>query len=195
MKYLKIASILTLISVICAAIIASFSMITAQTIKDNKEQTELETYKLIYEDYASNKDITESLDDTTADYSCIQKAVICYDASSNELGYIYSVSGKNAYGTISLMVAIQDSKVIQVEFVENTESFGSIVNSHVKANYPSSKSDIIYIGINEAVDSNVSALSYDDVKNIETAKSGATYGANLVKKLVLAALNARVKEA
>ena len=194
MKYFKIASILTLIAVICAAIIASFNLLTASTIQKNKEETELKTYQLIYEDYSYNKDITENLDDSTEYYSYIEKAVICYDKSDNMLGYVYSVSGKNSYGSISLMVAIEDSLVTQVEFVENTESFASTVEKHVKSSYPSSSSDVIYIGFNESISSKVNSLSYNDVLSIDT-KCSATSGAKLVQKLVIAALNAKVKEA
>lgn len=190
MKYLKIASILTLIAVICAAIIASFNLLTSSTIQKNKEETELKTYQLIYDDYSYNKDITSKLDSSTTDFSVIEKAVNCYDANDSFLGCVYSVSGKNAYGSISLMVAVKDSLVTQVEFVENTESFASTVEKHVKSKYPSSASDVIYIGFNESVSDKVSSLSYNDVLSIDT-KCSATYGAKLVQKLVIAALSAK----
>jgi len=191
MKYLKTASVLAVISLICAAIIAAFSLLTSQKIKDNSKQKEQETYKVIYDDYSYSKDVTKNLSKETLDYDLIEKAIIAYDVNDNELGTIFTVTGKNSYGTISLMVAVNDGKVSKVEFLANTESFASKVNDYVKSNYPSSKTDAIYIGINDSKSNDIDSLSIDNVSDMDT-KCGATYGALLVKKLVLAAASAEI---
>ena len=191
MKYLKTASVLAVISLICAAIIAAFSLLTSQKIKDNSKQKEQETYKVIYDDYSYSKDVTKNLSKETLDYDLIEKAIIAYDVNDNELGTIFTVTGKNSYGTISLMVAVNDGNVYKVEFLSNTESFASKVNDYVKSNYPSSKTDAIYIGINDSNSNDIDSLSIDNVSDMDT-KCGATYGALLVKKLVLAAASAEI---
>lgn len=191
MKYLKTASVLAVISLICAAIIAAFSLLTSQKIKDNSKQKEQETYKVIYDDYSYSKDVTSNLSKETLDYDLIEKAIIAYDVNDNELGTIFTVTGKNSYGTISLMVAVNDGNVSKVEFLANTESFASKVNDYVKSNYPSSKTDAIYIGINDSNSNDIDSLSIDNVSGMDT-KCGATYGALLVKKLVLAAASAEI---
>lgn len=191
MKYLKTASVLAVISLICAAIIAAFSLLTSQKIKDNSKQKEQETYKVIYDDYSYSKDVTSNLSKETLDYDLIEKAIIAYDVNNNELGTIFTVTGKNSYGTISLMVAVNDGNVSKVEFLANTESFASKVNDYVKSNYPSSKTDAIYIGINDSNSNDIDSLSIDNVSDMDT-KCGATYGALLVKKLVLAAASAEI---
>ena len=191
MKYLKTASVLAVISLICAAIIAAFSLLTSQKIKDNSKQKEQETYKVIYDDYSYSKDVTKNLSKETLDYDLIEKAIIAYDVNNNELGTIFTVTGKNSYGTISLMVAVNDGNVYKVEFLANTESFASKVNDYVKSNYPSSKTDAIYIGINDSNSNDIDSLSIDNVSDMDT-KCGATYGALLVKKLVLAAASAEI---
>ena len=86
------------------------------------------------------------------------------------------------------MVAI-DSKgnVIQVEFLRNEQSFGSTVAQHVKENYPSSKENVIYIGIKPEEAVTVGALTAEAVDSIDT-KCGATFGADMVKNLVKVAL-------
>ena len=191
MKYIKTASILGLIAVICAAIIAAFSLITSPIIKNNNANKELETYKVIDSRYDHSFDITDKLSKETLDYDLIEKAIIAYDIDNNELGYIYTVTGKNSYGTISLMIGVANGYVFDVEFLSNTESFSSTVNDYVKSHYPSSKTNAIYIGFNEAIDDEINKLSKDDILNMDT-KCGATYGAKLVQKLVLAAVSAEV---
>ena len=86
------------------------------------------------------------------------------------------------------MVAIDmEGRVVQVEFLSNGQSFAGTVEAHVKENYPSSKDDVIYIGIKPEEVEPVGSLTADDVAGIDTA-CGATFGADLVKDLVNAAL-------
>lgn len=181
---IKIASILCGIALICALLIASFNMLTSEIIKENSEKTELQTIQAIYSDYDSSKSVV--LPEATD--SSITKIVEAKDSSSNLLGYVYTVSGTNAYGKITLMVAVKNDKVIQVEFLENTQSFASTVVAHVQASYPCSAENVIYIGIKPSETTKIGELSSAEVNSIDTS-CGATYGANLVKELVLKCLN------
>lgn len=182
-KNFLIAGILGGISLVCALLIASFNMITSGIIADNAKKTELATCQAIYESYDADK----SQEIEVSNDSIIKK-VLAKDSNGTELGYLYTVTGKNSYGAITLMVAIKNNKVLQVEFLENGQSFASTVVSHVKENYPSSKDEVIYPFIKPEATPDVDALDKNQVEAIDT-KCGATYGAELIKDLINVALN------
>ena len=188
MKYVKIASVLGAISLFCALIISLFNLLTSPIIKDNNKAKEEETYKELYSEYDSKN--SKEIEDLKGVSSDIIKIMEIHDSNDNILGFVYTVEGKNAYGGISLMVAIEEGPVCkQVAFLSNTESFRDKVENHVKNNYPQSESDSITISpYGEEKIEEVSALSQDDVSSIDV-KCGATYGATLVKKLVQSALD------
>ena len=187
MKYFKISSVLCLISLVCAALIAGFNMLTEPIIKANSARAELEACQAIFADY--NQENSTELDITGLD-SRITKKVLAKNDKGEELGYLYTVSGKNSYGVITLIVAIQNEEVYQVELLENGQSFADIVMSHLKSKYPSSKDNKVVIDpYNKPVDNPaVGSLDSNALAGIDT-KCGATYGATLVKQLVTAALD------
>lgn len=182
-KNFLIAGILGGIALVCALMIAGVNMITSKIISDNALQTELETCQSIFSEYDGNQSEVIEIDSDT-----ITKKVLAKDENGNELGYLYTVTGKNSYGAITLMVAIKDNQVYQVEFLENGQSFASTVASYVKENYPSSKDEVIYPFIKPEELPEVGTLDDTQLSGIDTA-CGATYGAELVKSLVSIALN------
>lgn len=183
MKYIKISGVLALIAAVCALIISGMYLLTSSAVAANNAKVELETCQAIFASY--DKDKSEQIE---IDSEVIIKKVLAKDSSSNSLGYLYTVSGANSYGEITLMVAIDmEGRVVQVEFLSNGQSFAGTVEAHVKENYPSSKDDVIYIGIKPEEVEPVGSLTADDVAGIDTA-CGATFGADLVKDLVNAAL-------
>ncbi len=182
-KNFKIASILGGIALVCAVLIALVNMLTAGTIASNNEQKELDTIQAIFEDYDASKSSTQESSD-----SYIEKKIKAADNTGKILGYLYTVSGKNAYGSISLMVAIVDDSVYQVEFLENNQSFASTVYNYLKTSYPSSADTAVHVGAYSATDVSISSLSKSEVESMDVS-CGATYGATLIKNLVLAALN------
>ena len=188
MKYTKIASVLGAISLFCALVISLFNLLTSPIIKDNNKEKEEKIYKELYSEYDSN--YSKEIKDLKGVSSDIIKIMEIHDSKDNVLGFVYTVEGKNAYGGISLMVAIEEGPICkQVEFLSNTESFASKVADHVRNNYPQSESDSITIspyGKEEQAD--ISSLDIDDVSSIDV-KCGATYGATLVKNLVQSALD------
>ncbi|MGM9970449.1 MAG: hypothetical protein ACI35S_08655 [Anaeroplasma sp.] len=191
MKYFKISAVLCLISLVCAAIIASMNMLTSPIIADNNAKAELETCQAIFADYDQEKSVEIEL---TNEDKAIVKKVLAKNSANEELGYLYTVSGKNAYGTISLIVAIKNNTVYQVEFLENSQSFASTVNDHVKEKYPSSKDDSIIISPYPQEEKEIaSALDASALDALDT-KCGATYGANTVKELVKIAFYDAIKE-
>ena len=182
-KNIKIASILGCIALICALLIALVNMLTSNIIKENNAKKELDTIQAIFENYDQDKSLVLKSND-----SYIEKKVKANDKDGNLLGYLYTVSGKNAYGSISLMVAIVDDSVYQVEFLSNDQSFASTVYSYLKTSYPSSVDTAVHVGAYKADDVNVGSLSKTEVESMDVS-CGATYGATLIKNLVLAALN------
>lgn len=182
-NYLKIASVLSLIALVCALIIASVYLLTQPMIKANQINAELETRQAIFPAYDLEKSVELEVDDPA-----ILSKILAKDSDGKELGYLYTVSQTNSYGNITLMVAMDNNgNVLQVEILRNEQSFGSTVAQHVKENYPSSKDNVIYIGIKPEEVTPVGALSEADVDNIDTS-CGATYGANSVKELIKIAL-------
>ena len=191
MKYFKISAILGSIALICAALIASVNLLTSKKIEQNAIIKELEACQAIYEDYDADKSIELEIPEIKDKKKAhIAKKVEAKDASGNTLGILYTVKGGNAYGNISLIVAITNETVYQVEFLENGQSFSEVLDNHVKAKYPSSESNkVVYdpYGGNTKP-GKVDALDSDALNGLDT-KCGATYGANTVKELVTLALN------
>lgn len=161
-SYLKTGLILAAITAICGIMIALLNGVTAPIIEENNYKKEQETLALIFDGATfENLEIKEN-------DSKINKV---YLAKINDeiLGYVYLVSGKNAYGTIELMIGISDGSVCAVEIITNTQSFSKVVNQYVN--------DLDNLDINN--------------QNIEDldVKCGATYGAKLVKELIKVALD------
>ena len=167
-KNFKIAAILMIIAAICGLAVSGMNMITAPIIERNQLLKEAALCKEIFADYdmdASGKPITEGLSN-----EAISKKVIAKNAAGELIGYIYTVSGKNSYGPISLLVGIgADGKLVSAEFLENGQSYGKLVENHVNSSY-------------------TSGLTLEEITNIDT-NCDATFGAKTVKELVTIAFN------
>ena len=135
--------------------------------EQNQLKEEIRLYSEIFNDinYDNSIFIIEDLTDPA-----ITKKVVAKDANGELLGYIYTVAGENSYGPISLLVGIgADGKLVSAEFLENGQSYGKQVETHVNSSY-------------------TSGLTLEEISNINTS-CGATYGANTVKELVTIAFN------
>ena len=164
-QYLKVALVLTLIASICAVLIALLNLATAPIIEKNAYEKEQNTLSVMFD----NAKFEET--EYNQDYEVIEKKFIAKSKDDDSvLGYVYIVSGKNAYGMIRLMVGVKDSKAIKVEVMDNTESFKKNVNTFIA----------------EKVQAN--ALTITDTENLDV-KCGATYGAKLVQSLIQSVLN------
>ena len=186
-NYVRISVILGSIALVCAIILAGLNMLTSPVIAQNDAKKETETIQAIYQNYDSEK--SENVTDTVTN-SSITKKIIAKNSAGDVLGTLYIVTGKNAYGVITLMVAIApNNSVHQVEFLENGQSFAGTVNSHVKSNYGSSKEEVYELNpYSSKEDVTIGDLSEAEVKAIDV-KCGATFGATLVKELVNIALS------
>lgn len=197
-NYFKVAGILGAIALICAALIASINLLTSPVISKNEKKTQEATYAVVQDAFSASNTTLETGKDFTADENGYIVAKALVKSGDKVVGYIYTTSGKNAYGGISLMVGVEKTdagySVVDVEFLTNTESFASTVDENFKANYPTSPStDIVLNPYGSLKADEVGSLSSDDLAKVNT-KCGATYGANLVKGMVTAAL-AEAKEA
>ena len=167
-KNFKIAAILMIIAAVCGLAVSGMNMVTAPIIEQKQAEKEAALCQVIFADYdltASGKPITEGLSN-----EAILKKVVAKNASGQLLGYIYTVTGKNAYGPITILVGIDaDGKLVSTEFLENGQSYSKQVETHVDANYKE-------------------GLSLEEITGINTS-CGATYGAKTVKELVTIAFN------
>ena len=182
-NYFKTASVLSLIALVCALIIASVYLLTTPMIEANAIKAELETRQAIFEAYDQDK--SEELEVSNA---AIRSKILAKDKNGNELGYLYTVSKANSFGSITLMVAIDNNNnILQVEILELNQSFASTAKEHFQKNYPTSKDNVIYIGIKPEETPEVGTLTESDFESINTS-CGATYSADLIKELVKLAL-------
>ena len=77
-----------------------------------------------------------------------------------DTGYVYSTTGKNAYGQVDLLISVNDYKVDEIYVVTNTESYGPTLE-----------------------DNYIDLYNYGLLENgLSDVKCGATYGAKTVKE-------------
>lgn len=207
-NYAKIASILCAIALVCAAILAGINMLTSQVIAANDVKTQENTIKticktanILYTD-SVKVDVNEAngfkSNTVTADgakYTATITAVYDVKHGSDVVCSIYTVTGKNDYGNITLMVEVEKSAagkyvVGDVEFIENGQSFGSTVNAFLKSAYISSVDESKFEG--GAVTEVAPASEKLDAASISSlsVSCGATYGASLVRDLTAATIKA-----
>lgn len=205
-NYSKIALVLASIALICAAIIASINLLTSGKIKENEANTKASTIEVIYSDFDKDKSFEQSKEDLKAlgvEADSVESAFVAKDSNDNLIGYVFTVTGKNAYGTISLMVAVEENVngelfVHQVEFLTNDQSYSSTVAEHVKNSYHTiGKKKAVLNPYSSGEAQVIGDLSEADIndENTVNVKCGATFGATLVRTLVLDALKAAEKEA
>lgn len=162
-KILRIAFTLMLVAGISGVLIVLLNnYVTADIIAQNEVDKENKALSEIYSD-SEYEVIGENVSDTILKVTKATK-------DSNLAGYIYKVTGKNSYGSITIMLGINNGVVTKLILTENTESFKTTVDDYVVEKYP---------------DNQVSSSNIDDIDT----KCGATYGAKLVKSLVQAALS------
>ncbi len=171
-KYTITALILTLIAGVCAALIASINLFTAPIIKKNNEEKKARLCQEIFETFNLEQS-TITQDGFSSGY--ISEMIEAYDQEGTMLGWIFTVGGSNAYGSIVLIVGIDtEEKLAGVRFVTNGQSFSSETASHLNNQY---KDD----------------MTQDDVLNLDLSKSdvtaGATYASKLIRSLVSAAFD------
>lgn len=93
------------------------------------------------------------------------------------MGYLYVAEGQNRYGTIQLLIGInQDGTLQGVRFINNGQSFGDKAETHLNTQYKK-------------------GMTYEQIQNLDLSDkntdvtAGATYSARLIQELVLKAFD------
>ena len=166
-KFITIGLILGGMSAVAAGILGGVNLLTKKTIEDNDKKAQNTALKKVFSDAASYSDDPKEVN--SEEYNYVLEEYEAYREDESVLGYVYYTSGKNAYGSISLMVGIRDDRIANYVVVTNTQSYATTLEEN-------------YIGKFLADPSNV------DFDSIDT-HCGATYGATLVKNMCDQALS------
>ena len=157
--YLYVGTVLACIGIVVAASIVGVNALTKDTIVKNEMESKNKAMNVVFQGCSFG----ETTDIVGVDYLVSYTPAFKNDV---EQGDVYYTTGKNAYGTISMMIAIYTTGDLgQISLVENTQSFASTVEDNYVAPY------------------NNNELKIDDVK------CGATYGAKLIRDMAHAARN------
>ena len=153
--YLYVGLVLASIGVAAAALIVGTNMITKDRIAQN-------------EVIAKNKAMSEVFSDVTfgeeVKINDVEYLVSYADAykGEEEFGSVYYTSGRNLYGSISMMVGVySNGEIGHISLVENTESYASTIEDEYLLPYNENPSQ----------------------ENLDDVKCGATYGAKLIKAM------------
>ncbi len=163
MKIWKIALVLGLIAGISGLLIAGVNYFTEDRISENEVAKKNE----LVEDFYPDANV-ENLEWVTVDekYTQVQEKAEIFDGT-DLIGTVYVASGTNAYGDISLGVAISaENEIIGLQYLSlnQTPGFGDKVN----------------------VDSYKGQYLGQIVPDVHVdAVSGATYSSNLVSSIVM----------
>lgn len=151
-----VAGILSAIAGGSALLISGVNLLTGPAIAKNASLTEQQALTRVFGDNAVFGEPVE------VNKGSILKYWPATDG--NKEGRVYSLSGSNSYGTVSLSVGIySDYSLGNMIISENTESYGQTLEDN-------------YVGVYQHVSDKEGAL--------EATKCGATFGAELIRGMV-----------
>lgn len=157
--YLYVGIVLACIGVVVSAAIVGVNALTKDKIAQNEKDSKEKAMRNVFPDCTFGETTNISNVEYLVSYTTASK-------SGTEQGDVYYTSGKNAYGAISMMIAIYvNGQLGNISLVENTQSFASPVEDNYVNPY------------------NKNEITIDDVR------CGATYGATLIKNMAKAAQN------
>lgn len=159
-KFITIGLILGGMSAVAAGILGGVNLLTKKTIEANNKKAQETALKKVFSDATSYSDPKEVSSDT---YNYVLTEYEAYKEDNSLLGNIYYTSGKNAYGSISLMVGVRENRIANFVVVTNTQSYATTLEEN-------------YIGKFLADPTNT---NLDDIDT----HCGATYGATLLKAM------------
>lgn len=161
-KYILTSITLGAIAASSALLIGLANIITKDQIKKNENA---KTKAGLAEIYGSNATYGDAIKIDDKNYSHL----ICYyPASINDelIGNVFKASGKNEYGDITLLVGVStQNEAGHIYLITNTQSYASTLVNNYVGPYNNGRIDL------------------DDVS------CGATHGAELVRDMVLEAIN------
>ncbi len=155
-KYIITSLTLCAIGAAAALVIGGTHLLTKDRIAQNEKEKQKKALKEVFE--SADKFSEAANDFVISKHNYLQNYYIAY-SEEVELGYVYLVDGKNAYGEISLMVGITDAGIGQISIITNTQTYGTTLEDNYITPYQNGTS------------------SLDDVS------CGATYGAKLIQSM------------
>ncbi len=163
-KFITLVLLLGGMAAIAAGILGGVNLLTAKTIEENDKKAQQTALAKVFKeaDHYSEKINVEGC-------TYISNYYEAYKADNSLYGNVYYTVGKNAYGSVSLMIGIKDERIANFVVVTNTESYATTLEEN-------------YIGKFLADPENT------DLDDIDT-HCGATYGATLVKAMCDEALS------
>ena len=160
-KAFKVGGFLAGLCAVLALAIAGADLLTKDIIIKNKLAKENAGLRRIF---GSSADYGEA---ESVEEGYIQKYWTVTE-DNKDLGRVYSVKGKNAYGEVSLLIGIDTAyRLGEMVTIENTESYGQTLEDEYLAAY---------------------AASEDKEDALLRVSCGATYGAKLCRDMVLSAV-------
>ena len=170
-KALKVALILASIGGVSAITVSAVNLFTAPKIEANRKEKEKKALNEIF----PSAEVGEAVEIKENAYTSLLKYWPVQ--IGDEDARIYSCSGKNGYGAVSLLIGVYgDYSLGRMSIIDNTETYGQTLNQNYIAPYQ----------------------YYEDAESRQTALDhvvcGATYGAKLIKGMVEQAV-AHYKEA
>ena len=175
-KGIKIVLVLSIVSGGMALALAGVNALTAGKIAENTAKKELEAKKSIFPD-CEYFEPTSIVQENPQYLKSVEK-VYTTNTKEDLKGLVYNCSGKNAYGEVAFMLGLDYNPDIEgpvdrfvfkkISVITNTESYGSTLTDK----YINPLNDYYF--------------SYTDPDAI---KCGATYGAKLVRDMIMEAVS------
>lgn len=167
-KYLKITIVLFSICLVCALAVAGVNTFTAPKIEEYQNQLKMEAYLGLF----PNMDAaTTTFTNEGFKSSYVKEKAVVKDASGQDLGLGFQVSGSNSYGSITLVVALDtEGNLLGLSCTENTQTGGRNTM------------------INEYLTQFTTGMTAEEVADLPVY-STATFGSKLVKNLLAAAFS------
>jgi Na+-translocating ferredoxin:NAD+ oxidoreductase RnfG subunit len=127
MKKFKIIFVLAFVAALSGGILAYVESVTTPIIEANAAAEEEEVIKGFFPDLATTEKEEVTIEDSLVDYG-----ITVLDGDNNPIGYVYSATGVNGYGTITAMVGIDiENNIIGIEYPQfgQTPGFGDKVQT------------------------------------------------------------------
>ncbi|MBE6135512.1 MAG: hypothetical protein E7179_05900 [Erysipelotrichaceae bacterium] len=159
-KAFKTGIFLACIAGAAALILSGVNVVTSKKIEENRVQKEAKGLRRVFGEAAYGEAIPVENNKNISKYWNV-------NLGEGKEGRVYSVSGTNSYGSVSLLVGIYgDYSLGNIFVLENTESYATTLQDGYLTPY-------------------IQAEDKETV--IDNVRCGATYGAKLCRDLILTA--------
>lgn len=156
--YVIVSLTLGLIAAASALLIAGTNLLTKDRIAKNEQKKINDSISFIFGAEASIKSESEITDESYKYVNYVYEV-----ASDKELGYVFRTTGSNMYGKITLVIGFDlNDNFVSMKSIVNEQTFTKEVENYI-----------------EGVD--------DQTITINDVNCGATFGAKLVREMVIEA--------